>query len=371
MYYEIEAKSASYLKTLSALDSLGRLPADTPTNKTFKEHFFIGTQVHLAIETNGESLNNLCVLDNDLLQGLKGNESNVAIADDPIKEYVRLYSNAVTKPMREFIDTPYDDLTEIQKSMYNKVKATVKPWVEKAESYISRYQDAIKEDKIILNDLVSNPQKVYDIIENSFAAVNNSNDYNFLLTKADEQFKELVVLWDYKHDLGVEKFKSMLDWVIIDHKNKEILLVDIKTHSDHPDGFSKSYRNHKYYTQLSVYNKALEHFVQDKDYENYKIVPYILHVSTSYFYCKLERVSYTDLFHAEYGGHYRLFSKYNDLEELCVFMSEDEYNISKSMKLINNSYNKERFYPGFKELLENERLLRDNSIPQMESIFTI
>jgi len=93
-----------------------------------------------------------------------------------------------------------------------------------------------------------------------------------------EYFNEYVIFWKYPN--GVE-CKSMLDRFIIDHKNKEIILVDVKTSSD-VGNFGEHFMHFKYYRQMAFYWMAIIHEFKDKikNFDEYKKTTKIVAVQT-------------------------------------------------------------------------------------------
>lgn len=77
-----------------------------------------------------------------------------------------------------------------------------------------------------------------------------------LFTNNNENIYQLEIKFDY---LG-QKVKCFLDMVIIDHENKIIKGIDLKTGSPQPEEFMTSYFKYKYYLQSAIYNKALEYY---------------------------------------------------------------------------------------------------------------
>lgn len=101
--------------------------------------------------------------------------------------------------------------------------------------------------------------------------------------------------------------KSMLDRLVIDHKNKIIKLIDIKTtYSD--EAFSKNVN--KYVRQLSFYWLAVtcffKHEYPDKDINDYKAETYIIQIYTDNSFC-VKVLSIPDSY---------LFEEFNKLKDL-------------------------------------------------------
>jgi len=81
-----------------------------------------------------------------------------------------------------------------------------------------------------------------------------------------EKFSQVKICFNYA---GYE-FKSMLDWLIIDHDNKIIKPYDLKTGAGSADNFEKSYFHWRYDIQAFLYSKAIC-ALRDRDYPDYKV----------------------------------------------------------------------------------------------------
>jgi len=68
--------------------------------------------------------------------------------------------------------------------------------------------------------------------------------------------------------------KALLDRVIINHDNKTIQPIDIKTTGESTFYFHKKIKKFGYYIQASWYTEALKHWVSDKKFSGYRILPF-------------------------------------------------------------------------------------------------
>ena len=70
--------------------------------------------------------------------------------------------------------------------------------------------------------------------------------------------------------------KAMLDLVKIDHDNKTVQPIDLKTSAQPAYNFSESFVKYRYDIQASVYSRALKILMANtKGYEDYKLLPYL------------------------------------------------------------------------------------------------
>ncbi len=135
------------------------------------------------------------------------------------------------------------------------------------------YRDILSESKW---DLIHNLKS--SALSHKKASSLLINDKEAEMKSEIEYFNEYVIFWEYPN--GV-KCKSMLDRFVIDHKKKEITLVDVKTSFD-VGGFSEHFMHFKYYRQLAFYWMAIHHEFKDKikDFDEYKKITEIVAVQT-------------------------------------------------------------------------------------------
>jgi hypothetical protein len=144
--------------------------------------------------------------------------------------------------------------------------------VEKANSLKDQFKDYIKSIKLTSMQLVvispSVNNKLIDIkskiCDHKIAKELIFNEQNSLFGNTEELFieNELEVYWEYN---GVE-CKSAIDRLIIDHKNKVIKLIDLKTSSSFEE-FKEKFDEYKYYRQVAFYWMAINYkYPELKDY---------------------------------------------------------------------------------------------------------
>jgi len=84
-----------------------------------------------------------------------------------------------------------------------------------------------------------------------------------------EVFNEMVILYEMD---GI-KYRSMLDKVVVDHKNKTIQPWDYKTSYNIETNWEYSYMSNGYYIQVGLYALALKYWVKEHKLDGYKILP--------------------------------------------------------------------------------------------------
>jgi hypothetical protein len=131
------------------------------------------------------------------------------------------------------------------------------------------YRDILPESKWnLIHDLSASAlshKKGFELLINDREAEMNSDI---------EYFNEKIIMWKYPNGL---KCKSMLDRFIIDHKNKVIKLVDLKTSFDVGD-FQEHFKTFEYHRQLAFYWMAIER--EFPQYKKYTRETYIIALQT-------------------------------------------------------------------------------------------
>ena len=69
-------------------------------------------------------------------------------------------------------------------------------------------------------------------------------------------------------------FKSFLDKLIIDHKNKTIRIIDLKTGIDSPYNFSFTFKKWKYYLQEALYIQGIKESYKEYIDKGYTLLPF-------------------------------------------------------------------------------------------------
>jgi hypothetical protein len=67
----------------------------------------------------------------------------------------------------------------------------------------------------------------------------------------------------------------MFDLIVVDHKEKTIQPVDLKTSSMPAYDFAEQFVRMRYDIEANVYVDVLKNKIKDTEYEDYKILPYL------------------------------------------------------------------------------------------------
>lgn len=71
------------------------------------------------------------------------------------------------------------------------------------------------------------------------------------------------------------KLRGIIDIVTIDHKNKTVRLIDLKTGAPDALDFSRNFYKHRYYFQSAIYRKAFEQIKKDFEIpDDYTLLPF-------------------------------------------------------------------------------------------------
>ena len=122
-------------------------------------------------------------------------------------------------------------------------------------------------DKLVItfNEHLSAKNTVNTLLSHEYSKNIFYNDF--------ENYHELPFEIEYKNF----KFKGILDIFQIDHKNKKVHMIDLKTGSGKSETFLKSFIDYRYYYQGAIYKMAFEYFCNkfnlvDYTLENFKFL---------------------------------------------------------------------------------------------------
>lgn len=194
-------------------------------------------------------------------------------------EFVVMYERRPTGLMGVFIDALPLDLTEeseedlyqvaYEKSGYKRNIGTVihHLWaIEKNREYYMMRKSSGKKRIISLDELEEVQLAKKNVLDNPYAI-----KYFINTNKDEELIKQLVIYWEY------EEFecKAMLDSVLINHKEKYIQPVDLKSTASKVYQFKRNVMTFKYYLQAAFYDMALRWKMENEDwYSDYELRPF-------------------------------------------------------------------------------------------------
>lgn len=150
-------------------------------------------------------------------------------------------------------------------------------------SYWKRSGDEVKLKNIEDNDFRNYLEAFY---ESKRKIVLSSNDYALGKELADtirtHEFSKYIFsdVYDrytqFKFEIKYKgiKFRGIIDFVLIDHKNKTVNLIDLKTGKDQCLYFMNNFIKYKYYFQESIYIKAFNFICKKLGLKGYKLLPF-------------------------------------------------------------------------------------------------
>lgn len=143
-------------------------------------------------------------------------------------------------------------------------------------------------------------------------------------TKNDDiKNKQILLQIPILYEIKGKPFKSLLDLILIDHKNKTVRVVDLKTSSFSNNYFKSRFLKLRYDIQAALYLKAVEKYLIENDLKDYKILNSIyLHVSTIEPDSPLQYEIDYEIIRAAYGGFTTSMREYKGIFQL---IDEVEY----------------------------------------------
>lgn len=201
--------------------------------------------------------------------------------------------------------------------------------LSKDEALIEAYSNNYVTDKMTQNAILQSAEKLYETNSEYIKYLMIKNDYREILSKSRKElittitnsitshkkakcllskdslkdidlgcndqlistFSEFDIYWEYPIEVDGEllKCKSLIDRLVVDHLNKKITIVDLKTTSTLGD-VSMQIKDREYYRQLAFYRLAVQNSKLFPD--DYEIEAYIVTVNTQDpFECRVYKLS--------------------------------------------------------------------------------
>lgn len=192
--------------------------------------------------------------------------------DEFWKDYVILdFDVPKVKQQKDFLEeynkltkiNPLEDQDKLKLDAYRSAysnKKTDDKCIEEANALIITYQDYLnyldkKDDKKIISFADLNLLKN---IDKNMREHKKANELLYTFPDTFEVHNEFHINWEYPNasELGDLACKSLIDRVMIDHTNKKIILIDLKTTAD-VYNFKHSVEEFDYLRQLAYYWAAI------------------------------------------------------------------------------------------------------------------
>lgn len=113
-----------------------------------------------------------------------------------------------------------------------------------------------------------------DMWDHATATANTLLSHRFTAKYFAKGLKDVQIFYQYKFDtqVGGRRVKGMLDCLVVNHKHKLILPIDLKTGESPCKEFPILYTMHRYYIQGALYREALMTIVEnDFDLTDYTV----------------------------------------------------------------------------------------------------
>jgi len=263
----------------------GEIKDETP-----RTYFELGRQIHMRVLETEDFFKTYAYVDVDLPSSKQQ------------KEFAKKYLDSKLKTKEEKSVEAYTETYTTKGKSDAKIQEIALETYGKLSRYID-YLERTVDAKVIL------PWNTWQLINGCAKEMLNHKACSSMLVDDPfgniESYNELPIFWEWK---GV-KCKSMLDRVVIDHDNKVIKLIDVKTTSN-IYGFGKSFAKFGYYRQCAYYWLALKYWIDNNteyNIEDYTQETYILATN------KDEQVPEVRVFQVE---EYQLLDGINEIEEL-------------------------------------------------------
>lgn len=198
------------------------------------------------------------------------------------KDLLEFYANA---KMVDPLASEDDILLMSYNSAYSNNKSIDKR-IQEAKELVELYQNYIeyfknKDSKKVISFADLNMLKA---IKKNMEDHKKANELLFKYPETFEVHNEFHINWEYPNasSLGDLPCKSLLDRVMIDHTNKKIILVDIKTTAD-VYNFKHSVEEFDYCRQLAYYWLAIHWYFKNElklNIEEYEYETYIVAVQS-------------------------------------------------------------------------------------------
>ena len=274
-YYKVKKVSNSSLSWFQQSPKYFKLMLDKEIEEESKSYFEKGEQTHQYILEPEEFDNNYVFLDYEQPKSSQQREFCESFArakkgsadEKALAAYKKAYS---TKENDEKILEKARELTKTYDSYIKYIKLST---TQKTVLSNSMHQQLNESRKALISH-----DKASELVFNERLKLSAElrGDSNIAFTA-----NEFEIYWKYPNT-EVE-CKSMIDRIIIDHENKKITLVDLKT-SSHISEFREKFFEYKYYRQMAFYWMAIYwHFknvLTDKNFDDYTKETFIVVIGT-------------------------------------------------------------------------------------------
>ena len=183
-----------------------------------------------------------------------------------------VYSNAKNKITE---DDTYKNLEFLQQEIMDSCESHGYYKNLKPETRINKILDFIEYWKEIINSENKTiiTQEEAEIVSNIVIKV-HANQYTSRYFRDSDENITILKQLPIEFEVSEVECKALLDIVYIDHINKTITPIDLKTIGDSVKNFPEALRKRRYDIQLSWYTEALYQWKEDNEFKDYKILDF-------------------------------------------------------------------------------------------------
>jgi hypothetical protein len=275
-YYSNRRISNSSLGWFKVSPKYYKLKLERELEEESKTYLEFGRQVHMAILEPNRFEKEFIPLDYKFPANPKQREFCELVAKNKKRLSVKEKAKQAYKAMYETKRKSGDRIQKDADALYKELRGYIK-YLKESDS-----------NRIVIR------KSVWDAIHNTVTTVKNHKLANDLLFKNDYGVfeggnllvnNELPIYWDFALDDETTLLcKSLLDRLIIDHENKVIKLIDLKT-AYSLSKFPTHFEEYGYHRQLAFYWLAVAWMFQtdfpEADFWEYQKQTYIVAVSTT------------------------------------------------------------------------------------------
>lgn len=184
---------------------------------------------------------------------------------------------ATTKELADVITSNYTEIP-LRRVVYDIAKDNGF-WssVVKEDTYYKKFDNdefwdylkAVYESKgreIVDEDTLGWAKSIVEVLQNH----KNSKETLSFPDKTEEKYAQLELNFVYKQFA----FKGIVDLVIVNHKNKTIRFIDLKTGKEDASNFSSSFVKYRYYLQALLYLIGADSFKEEYKLQDYTVLPF-------------------------------------------------------------------------------------------------
>lgn len=287
----------------------------------------LGVKVHMYLLELKKFQDSYTTLDFTKPKGEKQSEFAEYIAKELNSEFVR--------PIEEIRIEAYKTTYAASSKSEAIIEKESAKLHESLTSYINylitrtKYKDILSYTDMKYLQTVRSKVKQHNIAKELLLQQNDVDEKDYTI------WNEMKILWEHPFVMdGDQKLvcKSVIDKLVIDHKEKKIKLIDLKTSSDLHE-FEDKFEKLKYYRQMAFYWFAVEYYIRheikDKDFTEYSRETYIVGVQTPHKFRDLP--TYCEVYTIKEAYLNRGLDELNKiLEELSWHIVENKWEHRKS-----------------------------------------